>query len=194
MIIQHSPDEIPPPYTPGRAPPSYGNTEGATPSVRSENGDDLDAGQPAPRITSPAPAATNLAARVPRFVPPVTTRHTAYDSSRLPFKFTTVPSRAYVPTATSHTWVDMSEPDLTTQPMVRSSQEISTTPSEPSAHMRRKGCCACIASLILVAIVVIVVVLLEAKGHSDADSPSTTSATTPSHVYTGKSCAVFVFC
>jgi hypothetical protein len=129
--------DAPPPYTEGRAPPSYTNGEDATTPSGCEARADLHT-QQAHHISALAPAALNVSTRVRHIAPPVRTPHNAFvtSSNRTPFKYPTRPGRGYTSTAVSHTYIDMPETNLTTQPVQYSQTNVSTTASRTIRRWR----------------------------------------------------------
>jgi len=185
MLTERNSDEIPPPYTPGRAPPSYPNPEVAA----QEN---LDATHDAQALAVPASAALDVTTRVPHTAPPVLSTDETYDDSRLPFKFTTRPSPAYIPSATSHVYVAMPEPDLTTEPV---SPSVATTPSRTVVKKRRPtGCCSSIFSFIVIVLLITGVALLDKRAHDSAAKHAEKHPGALEVNHSEPSCALFNFC
>jgi hypothetical protein len=188
MLTQRNSDDIPPPYTPGHAPPSYPNPEDASQ-------ESLDTTHAAQAVAVPALAALDITTRVPYTALPVLSPYTTYDSSRLPFKFTTRPSPAYIPSATSHMYVAMPEPDLTTEPVVRSSVDIATTPSRTGVKRRRPtGCCRFICSFVFIVLLITVVALLDKKAHESAAKHPKKYADAAKVNHAEPSCSFLIFC
>jgi hypothetical protein len=156
--------DIPPRYTEERAPPSYTEAE-----------EDLHV-QQAHYISAPAPAALDVSTRVRHIAPPVQTPRTFFVTcpNRTPFKHSTRPGRGYTRTAVSHTAIDMSEPDLTTQPMQYSQTDIRTTPSRTAQGRRvRFICSTCIILLFIVAFIASMIYLAVTKAKEDRANAKT---------------------
>ncbi|KAH4175961.1 hypothetical protein HBI04_087900 [Parastagonospora nodorum] len=188
MLTQHNPDDIPPPYTPGRAPPSYPNPEDAAQ-------ESLDVTHAAQALAVPAPAALGITTRVPYTALPVLSPYTTYDSSRLPFKFITRPSPAYIPSATSHMYVAVPEPDLITEPVVGSSADIAATASRTVVKRKRPtGCCGCICSFVFIVLLITAVALLDKKAHDSAAKHPKKYADAPKVNHAEPSCSFLIFC
>lgn len=183
MLTQRNSDDIPPPYTPGRAPPSYPNPDDAAQ-------ESLNATHAAQALAISAPTALDTTTRVSYNAPPVLSSNTTYDDSRLPFKFTTRPSPAYILSATSHTYVAIPEPDLTT-----SSPGVATTPSRTLARRRRPtGWCGCICTFVLIVLLITGVALLDKRARDSAAKHPKKHADAPKVNHAEPSCSFLIFC